>query len=1734
MSERRQRGRGRGSQSSRPHNDFAPIDQYRQHQRAPIIDAPPGLDVQRIHHQSAPPSQPSGRSPFTPFTYQPKQQNRPPPEIKLNYHPDPQPVPKQTLIPFSRDTRQKQQTQAPPQPKQISLSLRDIDDLTIQPKPVVSGPTAQSCEQAWSSKQEIVFPTLNDIELYSRCGICLVGHIQLHFPGRAAALNTPYGRIPVSTNVSGYLNGVMHNDLVAFTLTSRDKQPSPKQPKTQGLPPSYVQFQPNKIISGIHSRKNVKGFPESIPISILGPIDMSTRPSQAIYIIQNEQSNSFLSALKCVNPLYPNVYILTKLLEERLQEEQRKDEGRALLTSKSGSKAFYCIINLQKVVLYHGLLQKGLPQISKQKSPSTILSSSFIAPPALSNHHFFASDFQVRFVEDKQEVHWMEKIPLSIEHFGPYSPHLSREDIQKGLADGTIFATFLKMQDQNKNAKNMHNDPNKRIDNIYAFSPKVPVDFRIMSTIALNRATPGTVLFTKLHPRFAWHHQTLSEGTKKKLARIKIQKTPTDGLRDLTSLPPGQEEMILNEALEASIVPFEGNPHLFHQVTSESHPFSFPPFPQIETNDASAELLNEIDNVNIHPIECGPLDLSSSLCAFSTEEEDVELMNDDVLSLNPHQPIPLSSTDVVQPTGFVVGTGVRLLKNMEDLSQLRQDTPEHPLNPELTFSGRVEELIAPESVDQDDPRKPPTYFYSKVLVRPLVRKESTPSVIISRADLFESVVREFLKGLHQNHAEGLLVEQTKESIRKSNEALGIETPADLKISNRDLINYLRPSEKDQLSVMRQVSLDTLIKKNTLFHSLKNLKDPSQVSEEKIAQLMNSIREQAHLLPLPRPIFISVTANEWRPNSNVPSGAVQSIIGIDDSLNTLIRILLENGSIDTSPFKKELIDELPREDWYASIENGDFDGRRRFFSTRVYTIDPATACDLDDAVSVDILHDRTRLPERLREAEEDFYEIAVHIADVTHFVKNGSAADLVAQKRCTSHYLLDRVIPMLPKILSNCLCSLNPGVDRLAVSVSFVVSADGIPVEDGCLWFGRSVIRSCLRMDYEQAQRLFINGEKHVVKNLTEAEAARFHQGDSSVIKNGVILPYYPHEHAVSPVNGHEAFELGEPVFPTEEEIRADLRLLWKFADFRKKDRIAQGSVAFSRTEIRFIVDEETFEPSGVTFSDSQADDVEEPSNDPSNLVDIESDAIEGNGSGIESHQLIEELMLTANCCVAIFINDTFPNHACIRTHPVPDPIVLNDMQKTIKFYNLPISLQLDEEGGQNPNTAIARAIECASSLSEEVSLGFLSLLRSNIKQAVYTLTGGDGTVLSIPGSTSKLIEYDENNWTWRHFALAFPLYTHFTSPIRRYPDQVVHRLLLSALHLRSNGVKEWKGNVITSEMVASDCISPHVPKSILPLSYVLDLPSILSQCNERRKADLQLKYRSAEVFLSRFIEKHCKRKAIICVAIVTWIDARSITFEIPGLDVHMKVAYRELGRNYYYDDETMSVYLGVGTRLKEKPQLKVLKIEKDLTISSDLESGVSNTSIGEDPDTHCSALMNSLSSQYFVAPPADQVTPTPAPIVVHLQPSAPPPASYQLPLPDGTVLLNPSVDRAASKSPPPKRHISAPPTSSAVPLVLHTKPLDPTTAPWPAHCNLKLHVDCDVREVHMFERVKVVLTPTKLEQTENGFEMPKYNLSLYQFLEECDPDKIVFETIPQELWQAMISNRVTKKTAQTE
>ncbi len=393
--------------------------------------------------------------------------------------------------------------------------------------------------------------------------------------------------------------------------------------------------------------------------------------------------------------------------------------------------------------------------------------------------------------------------------------------------------------------------------------------------------------------------------------------------------------------------------------------------------------------------------------------------------------------------------------------------------------------------------------------------------------------------------------------------------------------------------------------------------------------------------------IYVEIFSWEDHLKNPIGKVIQILGKAGEHNTEMHsIVLEKG------FDLKIPDNIEKEAENIKklgIQEKDYQNRKDFRGILTFTIDPYDAKDFDDAIS-------------FREISKDKYEIGIHIADVSYYVKENQAIDKEARKRATSIYLVDRTIPMLPEVLSNDLCSLVPNQDRLTMSAVFVMNKNGKVFEE---WYGETVIHSDKRFTYEEAFSSMQN-------------------------KDGLY--------------------------------HKELDILNKIAKNLNKDRFENGAVFLEQEEIKFVLDE-NYKPIEVIKKERT-----------------------------DSNKMIEEFMLLANRMIAEKMFKNLKDNFIYRIHDYPTRERSEDLSFFLKTLGYTLKLK---------NNTI---------MSKDINKTLFSIKDKNKKDKVYR---------AVIRAMAKAIYATKNIG---HYGLAFKYYTHFTSPIRRYPDLLVHRLVKKYLN----------------------------------------------------------------------------------------------------------------------------------------------------------------------------------------------------------------------------------------------------------------------------------------------------------------------------------------------------------------
>lgn len=501
--------------------------------------------------------------------------------------------------------------------------------------------------------------------------------------------------------------------------------------------------------------------------------------------------------------------------------------------------------------------------------------------------------------------------------------------------------------------------------------------------------------------------------------------------------------------------------------------------------------------------------------------------------------------------------------------------------------------------------------------------------------------------------------------------------------------------------------------------------------------------------------------KWDSDSKNPEGEIIKVLGAPGEHETEIHsILAEYGLPYTFPEDVEReASEIDRQ-----IDDVEVAKRRDMRNILTFTIDPKDAKDFDDALSI-------------RQLQNGNWEIGVHIADVSHYVIPGTVLDDEAYERGTSVYLVDRVVPMLPEVLSNDVCSLRPHEDKFTFSAVFELDDDSNVINE---WFGRTVIHSDRRFTYEEAQERIESG-------------------------NGELAP--------------------------------EILTLDRLAKNLRKDRINKGAITFDRSEVRFNLDENN-EPIGVYFKVSK-----------------------------DSNHLIEEFMLLANRKVSEYVslsrkgeptNLTF----VYRVHDDPDPTKLEALREFVGTFGYKMNLANTKKVAESLN----RLLKDVKGKGEENMIETLAM--RSMSKAIY--------------STDPI----------GHYGLGFEFYSHFTSPIRRYPDLIAHRLLQHYLD---------GGKSVNKDEYEEKC----------------------RHCSNRERLAADAERDSIKFMQVKFMEKHVGEEF---TGVISGVAEFGFWVQIPENGAEGLIKLRDLmDDSYMFDPKNYLVY---GTRTGNQYQLgDVVKIK---------------------------------------------------------------------------------------------------------------------------------------------------------------------------------------------------------------
>jgi len=405
--------------------------------------------------------------------------------------------------------------------------------------------------------------------------------------------------------------------------------------------------------------------------------------------------------------------------------------------------------------------------------------------------------------------------------------------------------------------------------------------------------------------------------------------------------------------------------------------------------------------------------------------------------------------------------------------------------------------------------------------------------------------------------------------------------------------------------------------------------------------------------------VIVEMTDWPDGVDSPYGKITEVLGKPGEHNTEIHSILAEYGL---PYEFPVEVERFANEIDTSIKAEEIKKRRDMREVLTFTIDPKDAKDFDDALSYKVL-------------DNGNFEIGIHIADVSHYVKEDTLLDDEAYERATSVYLVDRVVAMLPEVLSNNACSLRPNEEKYTFSAVFEVDRKANVVEQ---WYGRTVTNSNERFAYEEAQHIIETGTGSIPLEISIRDKAY-------VVADDVV----------------------------EATLSMD-----RLAKIMRRKRMNEGAISFDKVEVRFNLNEDN-EPVSVYFKEAK-----------------------------DANKLIEEFMLLANRKVAEFIGKQKPKKTFVyRIHDDPNEDKLIALNGIVARFGY----KLDFKDKKSISASLNKLLEDVKGRKEQNLVDTLAI--RSMSKAIYTVDNIG------------------------HYGLSFDYYTHFTSPIRRYPDVMVHRLL---------------------------------------------------------------------------------------------------------------------------------------------------------------------------------------------------------------------------------------------------------------------------------------------------------------------------------------------------------------------
>ncbi|XP_028757504.1 DIS3-like exonuclease 2 isoform X2 [Neltuma alba] len=571
-------------------------------------------------------------------------------------------------------------------------------------------------------------------------------------------------------------------------------------------------------------------------------------------------------------------------------------------------------------------------------------------------------------------------------------------------------------------------------------------------------------------------------------------------------------------------------------------------------------------------------------------------------------------------------------------------------------------------------------------------------------------------------------------------------------------------------------------------------------------------------------LVAARIGNWSQESPCPQAHILHIFGRGGEIQPQLDAILFENAVCVSEFSPEALSCLPYVSW--EVPQKEFQNRMDLRNLCALTIDPSTASDLDDALSIEKLSNGN-------------FRVGIHIADVSYFVLPNTTIDNEAQSRSTSVYVVQRKLSMLPPSFSENIGSLNPGVDRLAVSMLLDINLDGDVLDR---WIGRTVIKSSCKLSYEHAQ--------DIIDGVFDVECLN------------TIGDHYPKVH------GH----FGWP------DVITSVKNLYEISRVLKNKRFNDGALRLESPKLVILFDED-----GIPY-DSMLSERK------------------------ESNFLVEEFMLLANRTAAEVICRAYPDAALLRRHPEPNLRKLRELEAFCNKHGL----ELDTSSSGRLHWSLEKIREKLK--GDPTLCDILISYATRPMQLAQYFSSGD-------------LKDKQNDWA--HYALAVSAYTHFTSPLRRYPDIIVHRMLLAVVEaeemylehkktLQVNKGEEVQERCFTGMNFGKEAAESVEGKKVLSASALKHgvpstelLVDVAAYCNARKLASRNVKDACDKLYMWVLLKK---KEVLLSEARILGLGPRFMSIYVQRLAIERRIYYDEIpGLNAEWLDVTSTLVLSMCT-----------------------------------------------------------------------------------------------------------------------------------------------------------------------------------------------------------------------------